>query len=266
MAARPGASSARRAVDLLFAFEKKPVATVKELAGMTETPLPTAHRYIAMLKDMGVVEEADQGEYRLTMRVVALAEAAKQGSTLVEAVDPYLRRLQQQTGETILLVQSLGGLPVCAHRIESDRQLRLSFETGQPLPALRGASAHLFVAAMPEDERRAYIEDQIQKGAAPPRSGIDGFLEEVEVDAQRGWAVSSEEIDDGVWSAAAMIGNSTKMIGTISVPTPVFRMNEAKEQEIILAVKDTAREVAEAVGLGRYAIPVEDGATTGARA
>jgi len=253
MSARPGATSARRAVDLLFAFEKKPVATVKELAAITETPLPTAHRYIAMLKDMGVVEEADQGKYRLTMRVVALAEAAKQGSTLIEAVDPYLRRLQQETGETILLVQSLAGVPVCVHRVESDQQLRLSFETGQPLPALRGASAHLFVAAMPEDERRAYVEDQIDKGAAPPKSGIDGFLQEVELDAQRGWAVSSEEIDDGVWSAAAMIGNSTKMIGTISVPSPVFRMNEAKEQEIIQAVRKTAVEVADAVGMGRYA-------------
>ena len=72
-----GPESARRALEMLFCFRRdRPVATVKQLASELDLPLPSAHRYVALLRSQGLVTESDRGHYHLTHRVVLLAEAA----------------------------------------------------------------------------------------------------------------------------------------------------------------------------------------------
>ncbi|MFD1211062.1 IclR family transcriptional regulator [Arthrobacter sp. GCM10027362] len=247
-ATKAGADSARRALDLLFAFERKPVATVRELSESVAMPLPSAHRYVAMLREMGLIEEARHGQYRLTMRVAALGQAARRATSLIDVLQPFMQALSEETNETVLLIQPVAGLPVCAHRVEAEQRLRLSFEIGQHLPPLRGASAHLLLAALPEGDRRKYVEEALARGDLPPVSGVEDFLAEVRQDAERGWAVSTEEIDEGVWSAAAVIRSEGRIIGTLSVPCPTFRLNDEKSRRIIESVRHTANRISAALG------------------
>jgi DNA-binding IclR family transcriptional regulator len=225
-----------------------PLATVRELAESVDMPVPSAHRYVAMLREMGLVEEAGRSQYRLTMRVVALSQAARRATSLIDVVQPFMQALADETSETVLLVQPVASLPVCTHRIEAQRRLRLSFEVGQYLPPLRGASAHLLMGALAEEDRRAYAESAIARGELPPVSGMDGFLAEVRRDAERGWAVSREEIDEGVWSAAAAIRGDGHFIGSVSVPCPAFLMDEERSEKIIAAVRRTAQEISATLG------------------
>lgn len=247
-APKTGADSARRAIDLLFGFEARPVATVRDLADSLGIPLPSAHRYVAMLRDMGLIEEAEYGRYRLTMRVVALGQAARRATSLIDAVQPFMRELAEQTNETVLLVQPIAGLPVCTHRIEAQGRLRLSFEVGQYLPPLRGASAHLLVAALPDAERRRYVDEALTRGAVPPLHGVEAFLAEVEDAAAKGWAVSLEEIDEGVWSAAAMVRSAGEFVGTFSLPCPGFRVTEENSPMLIESVRRAAAQASAALG------------------
>lgn len=247
-ATKAGADSARRVLDLLFAFENKPVATVRELSENTEMPLPTAHRYVAMLRDMGLVEEARHGQYRLTMRVASLAQAARRGTTLIDVVQPFMQALSEETQETVLLVQPVAGLPVCTHRVEAQRRLRLSFEVGQHMPPLRGASPRLLLAGYPEAERRKYVKEALARGEQPPSMDVEEFLATVRRDAERGWAISSEEIDEGVWTAAAVIRSEGKPVGTLSAPCPIFRIDDDRANLILEAVRRTAGQISAALG------------------
>lgn len=245
---KTGADSARRALDLLFAFEDLPVASVKELAETTSMPLPTTHRYVAMLREMGLIDEARHGMYRLTMRVAALAHAARRGASVIDVVQPFMQTLSDELEETVLLVQPVVGLPVCTHRIETGRPLRLSFDVGQHMPPLRGASAHLLLASYPEEERYKFVAEAIARGEQPPLSSIDEFLKEVRRDGERGWAVSSAEINEGVWSAAAIIKGEGKPIGTVSVPCPVFRLDAGRSEAVLESVRWTAEQISTALG------------------
>jgi DNA-binding IclR family transcriptional regulator len=245
---KSGADSARRAIDLLFAFEQKSVASVRELSEAVDMPVPSAHRYVAMLRDMGLVEEADHGRYRLTMRVLALGQAARRATSLIEMIQPFMQELSDETNETVLFVQPVQGRPVCTHRIEARRTLRLSFEVGQYMPPLRGASAHLVVGAMPERERRAYVEDALARGEIPPVGGVEGFLTDAARDAARGWAVSREEIDEGVWAPAAAILADGGFVGTLSVPCPEFRIDDKRAEAILESVRDMADRIGKALG------------------
>lgn len=233
---------------MLFAFtEQNPSASVKDLAEQLEIPVPSAHRYVAMLRDMGLIEEGNRGRYHLTMRVAALGRAARQATPIVDLAEPPMRRLAEHSGEVVLLMRMVAGQPVCFHRVETPSRFRLSFEPGQPLPLLRGASVRLLLGAMTVEERVRYLDAALESGAQPPAHGRDEFLAEIERDRARGYSISNEEIDQGVWAASAAVYEGGKPVAAISAPCPVFRMDEDREKVIVELVRTAAAELSHAL-------------------
>ena len=72
----------------------------------------------------------------------------------------------------MIFVRLIARVPVCVHRVESEHHLRATFEPGQPLPLLRGASGRVLLAGLPERLRREYLAPLAQSdpaAAARPR-------------------------------------------------------------------------------------------------
>ncbi|MCX4533014.1 IclR family transcriptional regulator [Streptomyces sp. NBC_00841] len=246
--AKAGADSGRRALEVLFAFtEQRPVASVRQLAEDLQIPVPTAHRYVALLRDMGLVEERERGQYHLTMRVAALGRAARSATPLVHIAEPYMRKLSEQIDETVMLVRMVHSLPVCIHRVETLRAFRLSFEPGQNMPALRGASVRLLIGGLPEPERERYVDRAIAAGALPPVNGRDALLSASARATEQGWDTSREEIDEGVWTASALITEGGLTRAALSAPCPAFRIDEAKQNTIVQHVREAARQISQAL-------------------
>lgn len=247
----PGADSGRRALELLFAFtEQRPDASVRELSQEVGIPMPSVHRYIALLRDMGLVEEGTRGQYHLTMRVAALNRAARVATPLVSIADPYMRDLSAELQESVMLIRLVHGSPVCMHRIETAHRIRFSFDVGQTLPPLRGASVRLLLGALTPQERQEYLNEALASGARQPAVGPDSFMAQVEEDTARGWAVSNQEIDEGVWAATAAIRESGQTIATLSVPCLAFRLDEAARDQAVRQTVDAAARISRALGGG----------------
>ena len=79
-------------------------------------------------------------------------------------------------------------------------------------------------------------------------NGRDGYLAEVERDIARGWAVSNEEIDEGVWAPAAAVYEDGRIVAAISAPCPAFRVDDARRDEIVEMVRETAEAASNALG------------------
>jgi DNA-binding IclR family transcriptional regulator len=246
--AKTGADSARRALEMLFAFtEQRPNASVRDLAEALDIPVPSVHRYVAMLRDMGLIEEGSRGRYHLTMRVAALGRAARQATPIVDLAEPHMRRLAEQIGEAVLLMRMVHGQPVCFHRVETPSRFRLSFEPGQTLPQLRGASVRLLLGSLSPAEREHYINTALDAGAQPPVNGSEQFLRDVERDVARGWAVSNEEIDQGVWAASAAVYEGGTVVAALSAPCPAFRLDDERRNNIIDLVRKAAADLSNAL-------------------
>jgi DNA-binding IclR family transcriptional regulator len=234
---------------MLFAFTRqRPVASVRELAHDLEIPVPSVHRYVALLRDMGLIEEGARGQYHLTMRVAELGRAAREATPLLSIAEPYMRELSTQLEETVMLVRLVHGLPVCVHRIETAHRFRLSFEIGQNLPPLRGASVRLLLGSLTATERQSYVDQALEAGARPPVVGREDFLAEVQRDAARGWAVSNEEIDQGVWAASAAVREGGHTVAALSVPCPAFRLDKADRETVIELAGKAAARISQALG------------------
>jgi IclR family transcriptional regulator, pca regulon regulatory protein len=236
-ASAPGAEGARRVLAVLQAFSpRQHTLTARELAEITAIPLPSMYRYIALLRDTGLLIGDDRGAYHLSPRLISLARAAEAAETLIELADPVMRDLVSECGETVIFVRLISRVPVCVHRVESEHHLRATFEPGQTLPLLRGASGRVLLAGLPERVRREYLAPLAQADQAAA-----GRLEEsIARVAARGWATSEEEIDRGVWAASAAVTDGQRTIAALTVPSPLVRSPVASQERLLGQVRAAA--------------------------
>ena len=236
-----GSESARRVLALLMAFSaERHTLTARQLAEQTAIPLPSVYRYVAMLRDAGLLAGGDAGSYHLSARLIALGRAAEAAETLIDIADPVMRRLAAATTETVILVRLVARSAVCVHRVETTaHRLRTSYEPGQALPLEHGASARLLLASLPPRARREYLAPL----AAGDPVAAARLEEKIVRSGQQGWATSEEEIDQGVWAAAAAITGSGGIIAALSVPSPLVRAPAAMQEKLLGQVRAAAGEI-----------------------
>lgn len=222
--------------------------TARDLAESTGIPLPSMYRYIALLRETGLLVGDDRGAYHLSARLVSLARAAEAAESIIEIADPVMRDLVSECGETVILVRLIGRVPVCVHRVESAHHLRATFEPGQPLPLERGASGRLLLAGLSEQLRREYLAPL----AASDPAAAERLERSVAEAAERGWAVSQQEIDRGVWAASAAVTDGRSTVAALTVPSPLVRAPAELQNKLLAQVRAAARELSERVRAAQH--------------
>ncbi|HET9079120.1 MAG TPA: IclR family transcriptional regulator [Trebonia sp.] len=247
-ASASGAEGARRVLAVLQAFSpRQPTLTARELAELTTIPLPSMYRYIALLRDTGLLIGDDRGAYHLSARFISMARAAEAAEVLVEFADPVMRDLVRECGETVIFVRLIARTPVCVHRVESEHHLRATFEPGQPLPLLQGASGRVLLAGLSERQRRECLEPLAQSDPA----AVARLEEVIAKVAARGWATSEEEIDRGVWAASAAVTDGRATVGALTVPSPLVRAPSAQQDRLLGQVRAAAAKLSKLIEAAR---------------
>ncbi len=105
-----GNRTAERAVQLLLLYsDERPSLSAIEVAEHLGMSRSTTYRYLQSLRAAGLLEEdATRSGFRLGPRIFELARVARKGLGLSEMATPTMRRLVEQTGETILLTRRSG--------------------------------------------------------------------------------------------------------------------------------------------------------------
>ena len=242
MAAASGAEGARRVLAVLQAFSPRHhTLTARDLAESTGIPLPSMYRYIALLRETGLLVGDERGAYHLSARLISLARAAEAAESIIEVADPVMRDLVRECGETVILVQLIARVPVCVHRVESAHHFRATFEPGEQLPIDRGASGRVLLAGLPPQLRRDYLAPLAE---ADPQAAER--LEHVAAEtAERGWAVSEEEIDRGVWAASAAVTDGRSTVAALTVPSPLVRSPASIQERLLNQVRRAAQQVSD---------------------
>ena len=250
-ASASGAEGARRVLAVLQAFSpRQHTLTARELAELTAIPLPSMYRYIALLRETGLLIGDDHGAYHLSPRFISMARAAEAAEVLVEFADPVMRDLVDECGETAIFVRLIARTPVCVHRVESGHHLRATFEPGQQLPLLRGASGRVLLAGLPERQRRECLAPLAQSDPAAAAR----LEEAIAKAAVRGWATSEEEIDRGVWAASAAVTDGRGTVGALTVPSPLVRAPSAQQERLLGQVRAAAAKLSRLIEAVRLAV------------
>jgi DNA-binding IclR family transcriptional regulator len=239
-----GCEGARRVLALMLAFSAdRNTLSARDLAAATGIALPSVYRYITLLRETGLLAEGERGSFRLSARLIGLARAAEAAESIIDLADPIMRALMARTEETVILVRLIGRSAICVHRVESGHHLRTTFEPGQPLPLERGASARILLAGLTPEMRRDYLKPYSERDP----QGAAELEERVQIAAQRGWAISEEEIDRGVWAVSAPVLQGKRITAALTVPSPLTRSPEGTREERLALVRIAAKEITAAL-------------------
>ncbi|MGL3148977.1 IclR family transcriptional regulator [Microbacterium sp. A82] len=237
----PGAESGRRLLSVLLSFtESRPLWTVADLSHELGMGTSMVYRYIALLREVGLVDAAEGSQYRITDLASSLAAAsAAVRAPIAAASAPVIAQIRDEIGEAVLVARRSGWRVYTVERAESNRPVRLQFEHGQAMSLHVGSMSRVLLASLPRTERDSYIAQLPEDIRAVPQLQ-PGALDDV---SAQGFAESFEEIDDGIWGVAAPLYSGDEVVGTIGCAAPLYRTAADQRAKIREAIRAGAKEI-----------------------
>ena len=237
----PGAESGRRLLSVLLSFtESHPLWTVADLAQHLGMVTSMVYRYIALLREVGLIDAAEDSQYRVTDKVSSLAAAAAAvQAPLAATALPVISKIRDVIGETVLVARRSGWSVFTVERAESNQPVRLQFEHGQAMSLHIGSMSRVLLATLSRAERDSYLSQLPDDVRSQPQLTADA-LDQV---ARQGFAESFGEIDEGIWGVAAPVCSGDAVVGAIGCAAPLYRTNAEQRRQIVEAIRAGAQEI-----------------------
>jgi DNA-binding IclR family transcriptional regulator len=242
----------------LFTAER-PEWTTTEIASACALPVPTAHRILATLQRRGFVAREDLTKrFRLGAAAVELGERARLVIDLRRIALPVLRRLARVTDETALLtvVGEDRNSSLCLERVESSQPLRLSVEPGRRLPLHAGASQKALLAFMRADEIERVVTRPLERLCRATITDAEALLGNLDEIRERGWAISFEETNVGVWGVAVpVLDRRGEIAASLGLAGPSARLSQSEVADHVTRLQSASAEIERLLGFSRDAEP-----------
>ena len=241
-----------RALGILrsVAAAETPVS-IADLSVQLQLPPPTVHRFLSVLAEQGFVAKDEQNRRYSAGPEVARLVAAQRTAKLPEVAQPVLEWLSQRFDETVFVAARAEERAVCVSVLESSHPLRLNLLAGDVLPWHAAASARSILAFLPEGSAARLIHaqgmDRFTSNTPQSLAEVDRHLVQLRA---RGYDVCDDELDSGVWAAAApILSPHGEVVGSVTLGAPGGRLaTENVRAEVIGAVREAATKIAGATG------------------
>ncbi|MFT4028351.1 MAG: IclR family transcriptional regulator [Protaetiibacter sp.] len=241
-----GVDSARRVLQILLQFtDGRSELTIDNVLESYEISVPSAYRYLSLLREMNLIEERGKGSFVLSPQILRLAHAAETSIDYRAEAQPILDRMREATGETALYLRRVNNAAVCLAIAESDHPISISFQPGHLMPLHGGAAAKVLFSEDSPAKREQYLDKLYPPLSPDARARLEADLDEIR---QTGYAESAAEVDAGVWAAAAAVRSYGTMVGALTVVAPDYRLSDGRKRQIGEAVRKHAAEFAARLG------------------
>lgn len=220
--------SVANAIDLLDRIANKGFVSLADAADVTGVSKSSAYRLLATLEVAGLVERIPGSGYRAGAGAIRWA-AQLLGNVEIRVVAlPILRRLRDETGETVNLALLRDAGLVYVEILESPSPLRMADAPGSAAPMHASALGKAIAMYLPPARLSMLLGPEPYQRFTPntATSWRDLSLRLVDVRA-RGYSVDLEEVSDGVACAAAAILSGGEVVAAMSISGPRSRMSDA---------------------------------------
>ncbi|MEX0280441.1 MAG: IclR family transcriptional regulator [Arenibacterium sp.] len=222
-----GDGTVGKALDVLSqvaAFER-PVR-FGELQAQSAFPKATLYRFLQTLTNQGMLAyDPDRQTYALGMRLVRLAHAAWEQSSLAPIAKPYLNELSGELGETVHLAQLDASQVLYVDKRNARQPVEMYSQAGKVGPAYCTGVGKAMLAHLPEEALAHAISQQSFHGFTEQTLTTETALrEELAAIRARGYAYDREEHERGIVCVAAPIRSpGGRMLGALSITGTTLR-------------------------------------------
>ena len=243
-----GVQSIERVFELLETMaDAGGVIGLSQLASQSGLPLPTIHRLVRTLVDLGYVRQEPSREYALGPRLVRLGDISS--GLLTRWATPYLQQVVDALGESTNLAILDGDQIMYVAQAPGSHSMRMFTEVGRRARAHCTAVGKAMLAQMPAEKVRGHTPAVRHARADRAHDHRPGqFTRELALIRERGYAIDEGEQELGVRCVAvALPGNSTRAATSIS--GPLTRMTDELIQRAVPLLTGTANALAEELDL-----------------
>ena len=219
-------------------------AALASLASATGLAVPTAHRLLGTLHQLGYVRQLEDRRYALGAGLIGLGRQAV--PQVADAAMPLLAGLEEAFHETANLAVLDGDLVLYAGQVPSRQRMRMFTEVGRRvLPHSTGVGKAM-LSTMPEAQVRALILRTGLPRFTPQTVVVaDVFIAVLRRSRARGFAADDSEQEVGVRCIAVAVSGLGQP-AAISVSGPAARITDAVVPEVVKALHAAAVELAQA--------------------
>ncbi|MEX0346982.1 MAG: IclR family transcriptional regulator [Rhizobiaceae bacterium] len=240
-----------KALKLLDYFnDRRSEIGLSELARLAEIDKATTHRMVTVLANHGFLEQhPDTRAYRLGAGILRLARLREACFPVEVIVNPVLRRIADQTGETAHISLLAGRQLMTVGSAEPDRGNRVHIEPGLILPFHATASGIAFMAfAAPE-----FVDKILSRKLKAFTDATDcdpvSIRNRLSACRETGFGISDEGFQTEICSTAAPLFDANGIAnGAVTIATPTSRMNASARRSIAESVIEASYEISRGLG------------------
>jgi IclR family transcriptional regulator, KDG regulon repressor len=223
---------------------------IGEVANFLGVHHSTALRLLHTLRRHGFVAELPDHRYRLGAATFRLAYQALEALDLRETAQPSMERLNKKTGETIHLGTLEGDNVVYINKVEAQHPVRMHSRVGAIANLHCAGVSKAILAFLPEEKRRELLADRpLTRRTEHTLTTLKALEADLAVGRQRGYVLDDEENEVGIHCIAAPVfDGSGAVAGSISISTPMSRIDRATLTGFVPALLETTREISEELG------------------
>lgn len=243
-------SSVKNALRILNSFSlDEPEKKVTELATSLGIGKSTVSRLLATLASESFVQkDPETQKYRLGLSILHLNTVVISNLEIYRESLPILQKLVSNIEETAHIAVMEETDVVYLNRVECKHPVQILSYVGRRNPVQFTSSGKVILAYQDKKVINDFIEKGLQKYSANAITNPVDFLDTLKTIKEQGYAISIEEILEGVASIAVPIRDYTgKVVYAVTVIGPVHRLNPYNIT-IINKIKNAAAEISESLG------------------
>ena len=234
-----------RALSVLDALAMGGELGTNEIARRTNVNTSSVSRLLATLAAAGYVDQAENGRYRLGIRLVQLGNAVVERLDLRELAQPMLRSLVDAVGETPTLSVEGDQEAITVDFARSSASVQGVAQVGRPSVSHATATGKVMLAfghaPLPHGPLKRYTARTI----ADPRV----LARAVEKVRATGWADAVGEREDDLAALAAPVrGSKGELAAILGVQGPLSRLDAAARRATVPRLLEAAARLSASLG------------------
>ena len=244
--------SVQRAITILKSFSlERPERGVSELSRELGLHKSTVSRLMKTLAYGGLLARSPETErYRLGVDLIGLAAQVVSFMDVREVALPFLRALAETCQETVNLSVLDGGQVVNLEQfVPQERRIKNIGRIGRRMAPHCTAAGKALLAYLPTHEREQILRAGLKRFTSHTITDPDELRQELAQVCEQSYATAREELEVGLNVVAAPIRDHTgRVVASVSVAGPAFRLSSDRFPEMAALLKDTAAAIAKRLG------------------
>lgn len=202
--------------------------TATEVAQIIGTNLPTTHRFLVTLEEIGAVARTQQGKFQLGMVLTNLGNKVESHKLLIEAAQPHLDALAGEFREVAHLAVRNGTQAINIAHARPDRALIIGQAVGTANPLHCSAVGKVLLAALESGSRSRLVEHlSLERHTAQTLTDGVAMNRELATVVKQGFALDDQESEDGLRSVAVPVLNGKgRCIAALALSAPSSRLDD----------------------------------------